>query len=144
MLIDYLPNAERYCPIHPGLAGGFAFLRRADLAQLPDGRHEIDAERVFAVVSRGQGRGREQSLLEAHRRYLDIQLVLQGAETISWAPLRTLRPKESYSVEKDLVFLDGPEAGSVTLQQGWFALFYPEDAHKPCCHPGRPADVLFK
>ena len=46
MILDDLEHASRYCPLNPGFRLGFEFLRRADLASLPSGRHEIDGDRV--------------------------------------------------------------------------------------------------
>jgi len=132
MLIDYLQNADRYSPLHPGFARAFDFLRRANLAALPDGRHEIDGDRLFAIVSRGQGRGREHSLLEAHRRYIDIQFVIGGEDCIGWLPISDCqRVSSPYDAQKDLeLFFDRP-ATWVTVSPGVFAVFYPDDAHAP-------------
>ena len=137
MLIDYLQNADRYAPLHPGFEGGFAFLRRADLAQLPDGRHEIDGERLFAIVARDQGRGREKSLLEAHRRYIDIQFVISGEDSIGWMPISDCqRVSSPYDAEKDVeLFFDRP-ATWLAVASGAFAVFYPEDAHAPLATQG--------
>jgi biofilm protein TabA len=137
MLIDYLKNADRYSPLHHRYADAFAFLRRADVAQLPDGRHEIDGVRLFVIVSRGQGRGREQSLLEAHRRYIDVQFVISGEDSIGWLPLADCRQVSApYDEGKDLeFFLDRP-ATWLALSPGAFAIFYPEDAHAPLAKQG--------
>jgi biofilm protein TabA len=137
MLIDYLQNADRYCRLHPGFAGAFAFLRGGNLAQLPDGRHDIDGDRLFAFVSRDQGRGREQSLLEAHRRYIDVQYVIRGEDCIGWLPTSDCeRVSSPYDAEKDLVlFFDRP-ATWLAVSSGMFAVFYPEDAHAPLATRG--------
>ena len=46
MILDRLDNAQRYEAIHPGFRAAFEFLKRSDSANLPDGRHEIDGDRV--------------------------------------------------------------------------------------------------
>jgi len=137
MLIDQLQNADRYSVLHPGFAGGFAFLRRADIAKLPDGRHEIDGERLFAIVSRTQGRGREQSLLEAHRRYIDVQFVIRGEDSIGWLPISDCqRVSSPYDADSDVeLFFDRP-ATWLAVSPGTFAVFYPEDAHAPLATRG--------
>ena len=137
MLIDHLQNADRYAPLHSGFAGGFAFLRRADLAQLPEGRHEIDGDRVFAIVSRGQGQGRQQSLPEAHRRYIDIQFVIGGEDCIGWMPISDCqRVSSRYDAEKDLALFSDRPATWLAVSPGTFAVFYPEDAHAPLAADG--------
>ena len=107
------------------------------MAQLPDGRHEIDTDRLLAVVSRDQGRGREQSLLEAHRRYIDIQFVISGEDCIGWMPVSDCeRVSSPYDAERDLeLFFDRP-ATWLAVTPGTFVVFYPEDAHAPLATRG--------
>lgn len=82
MILDKLINAERYCILHPGLEEAFKFLRRADLADLPDARYEIDGERVYATIFDGLGKGRKAVKLEAHRKYIDIHYAIAGFDEI--------------------------------------------------------------
>lgn len=137
MIIDYLDNADRYAPLHPGLAAGFAFLRRTNLADLPDGKHTLDGDRLFAIIARDEGRGREKSLLESHRRYLDIQYVISGEDCIGWRPLGDCRRVSTpYDAEQDLgFFYDRPDSW-ITVPAGAFTIFYPEDAHAPLATEG--------
>ena len=51
MILDRLDQHARYEAWMPELTAAFAFLQRPDAAQLPDGRHEIDGDRAFAMVS---------------------------------------------------------------------------------------------
>ena len=137
MLIDHLRNADRYCPLHPGFAGAFGFLRCEDLARLPDGRHEIDGDRVFAVVARVDGRGPDQSPLEIHRRYVDIQFVIGGEDRIGWLPAPDCRQIASpYDEQTDLGYFNDRPTSWLTLPPGVFAAFYPEDAHAPLATTG--------
>lgn len=145
MLIDHIENAERYYSLHPGFADGFAFLRRDDLAELPDGRHDIDGERLFAVVARVEGRGRDRSPLEIHRRYLDIQFVVGGEDCIGWAATSECRQVSlPYDGARDLgFFADRPMAWH-EMRPGMFGIFYPEDAHAPLASCGPIHKVVLK
>ena len=51
MVLDTLENADAYNALNSGFAKAFEFLRRNDLAQLDEGRHEIDGERVYAYFT---------------------------------------------------------------------------------------------
>lgn len=145
MIVDYLRNADRYGPMQPGFARGFAFLRRTDLTQLPDGQHDIDGDHLFAIVSRTQGRGREQSLLEVHRRYIDIQFVISGSDCIGWMPTADCRREsEPYDADKDLGFFFDRPATWLEIPTGVFAIFYPEDAHAPLATQGSIHKVVIK
>lgn len=132
MILDLIDHQQFYRGMVPGLDAGFDFLKRTDLATLEDGRHAIDGDRVFALIARGPGVGREQAMLEAHRKYLDIQFVIAGVDQIGWRPIaECTRPREPYSDEKDLVFFyDRPETWC-KVPAGAFTIFLPQDAHAP-------------
>jgi YhcH/YjgK/YiaL family protein len=80
---------------------------------------------------------------EAHRRYVDIQYVVSGAERIGHAHTAGLRVVQPYDPETDCALYD-PPAGTGTdlvLCAGAFAIFWPHDAHRPGCALGAPAPV---
>ena len=145
MILASLSDAATYSPLHTGLGLGFEFLARDDLARLPDGRHAIDGERVFAIVARTLGRGRADSPLEFHRSYLDIQYVVRGTDIIGWMPTSECRLiKQAYSPESDLgFFLDRPGTWC-RLATGNFSIFFPEDAHAPLAGTGPIHKVVVK
>lgn len=75
--------------------------------------------------------------LEAHRKYADLQAVLEGEERIDWVPLGSLREEsEEYSKGGDIAFYSGGEHMRVTLSAGEFLILFPGDAHKPCIRSG--------
>lgn len=132
MILDLIDHQRFYRNMLPGLDAGFDFLMRGDLAQLEDGRHSIDGDRVFALIARGPGVGREHAMLEAHRKYLDIQYVISGTDQIGWKPIAACsRPREPYSDESDLIFFyDRPESWCEVPPRA-FTIFLPQDAHAP-------------
>lgn len=145
MIVDTLPNADRYVSLHPDFPAAFRFLRTTDLMSLTEGRHAIDGERVFALVARGPGRGRPASPLEVHRKYIDIQFVVQGVDEIGWKPLADCSvPSEPFKLEPDIGFFgDAPDLW-LHVKAGSFAIFYPDDAHAPLGGTGTVAKVVLK
>jgi YhcH/YjgK/YiaL family protein len=145
MILDDLSSAARYAGLNPGFAAGFEFLARRDLEQLDGGRHAIDGERVFALVNRDPGRGRQGARLEAHRRYIDIQFLVSGREEIGWRPTAECRrPSEAYCAERDIMFFADDPATWIALPTGKFMIFYPEDAHAPLAAEGPNLKVVIK
>ncbi len=135
MILDRLENAARYAALHPLFPQAFAALRRmAAGPPLPPGRAPMDpaAPEAYVVVESRNARGRADSPLEAHRRFIDIQVTVAGAEEIGWRPLRDCsRPREAFNVERDIgFFLDVPTVW-LPVPAGYFAVFFPEDAHAP-------------
>lgn len=145
MILDIIENANRYSTLHRGFAKAIEFLLRPDLKELPVGKYEIDGERVFAMVSKEFGRKREDALLETHEKYIDIQLVLAGTDTMGWKPKSLCRnPTGAYDPEEDIQFFaDDPDAWIAT-QSGAFVIFFPEDAHMPLISSGQLHKVVVK
>lgn len=145
MILDELSNAARYARLHEGFRAGFEFLKRPDLLALDGGRHEIDGDRVFALINRDPGRGRERARLEAHRKYIDIQFLLSGSEEIGWRPLAECRAlTEPYTDARDVMFFSDLPSSWIELPIGKFMIFYPEDAHAPLASHGDNVKAVIK
>jgi YhcH/YjgK/YiaL family protein len=132
MILDILENAHRYLPLHKGFAKAVDFLLRSNLKKLPVGKYDIDGESVYAMVSRDSGRRKEDALLETHEKYIDIQLVLAGTDTMGWKPKSLCKkPTSAYDEGEDIqYFADEPDTW-VATKSGAFVIFFPEDAHMP-------------
>ena len=145
MILDVLENAHRYLALYKGFALAFEFLRRSDLTELPVATYKIDGERVYAMVAKDPGCKKDDSLLELHEKYIDIQLVLAGTDTMGWKPRSLCRqPTAEYDPETDLQFFtDEPDVWLPT-QSGAFAIFFPEDAHMPLISSGQIHKVVVK
>ena len=145
MILDTLENARCYLPLNKGFEKAFEFLMRPDLKEQPPGRYEIDGTRVYALVMKEDGRRKEDALLEAHERYLDIQLVLAGTDEMGWKPKSSCKqPTAEYDSETDVqLFADEPDAW-VSTGAETFTIFFPEDAHMPMISSGTLHKVVVK
>lgn len=145
MIVDILANANRYLVLHPGFAAAFAFLRRSDLRDLAADRYEIDGDKVFAIVAKDLGRGKDEAQLETHEKYIDIQLVLAGTDDMGWRPKSLCRlPAEAYDPEDDIQFFAEAPTGRQAVGADMFAVFFPEDAHQPLIGEGQIHKVVVK
>lgn len=130
MIVDLLGN-WRLCAAHPHLRRAFEMLTSQDVSAWPDGRLDLDGDRIFALPQGYLTRPPSQCRWEAHRRYIDIQYVISGQEAMGYAPISTLKPVTDFDEAKDVGFYDG--TGSIiTVEAGMFAIFFPHDAHMPC------------
>jgi YhcH/YjgK/YiaL family protein len=145
MIAAPLEHLERYLPIHGGFAAAAEFIRTANLAALAPGRHAIDGDRLYVSIDHKDGRGREGATLEAHRRYIDVQVTLSGREEIGWRPLAACtQPDGVFSTERDIgFFLDRPDVW-IAVPPGIFAIFFPEDAHAPLAGHGPLRKAIVK
>jgi len=145
MILDVLENTHRYCSLNKGFAKAFEFLSRSDLKKLPLGKYEIDGDRIYAMVSKEPGRREEDAFLETHEKYIDIQLILAGIDTMGWKP-RSLckQPAQGYDQKADIEFFaDRPDVW-IAVESGVFVIFFPEDAHMPLISPEQIHKVVVK
>ena len=141
MILTPLGDADRCAPALPGMAEALAWLRAFD-SSIPDGRHPVDGDRVFALVSSYATGPSTEKRFEAHRRHADVQWIASGAERILYVPARGLAVAEPYSEEHDILFFEEPGVStSLLLNEGDAAVFFPEDAHKPGCMAGARHEV---
>lgn len=145
MIFDTLANADRYTAMHVLFPRAFEFLRNTDLKELSPGRYPIEGERLFAIVEKVPGRKRDQAKLECHRKYIDIQYVLDGIDEMGWKPVRDCHePLADYKVEKDIQFFGDEPASWIATPPGAFCIFFPEDAHAPLVSDGDIRKVILK
>ncbi len=139
MIVDSLESFAHY---FQGIAGMDEFIASLD-DNIAEGRHEMDGDNVFAMVSNYECRPRTKCSPETHEQYVDIQIVVKGQEIIEWFPREVLNIKDPYDPEKDLAFYERPEAEGtqVILKKGVFAVFFPHDAHMPQVCSGNDANV---
>ena len=128
--IDAQKFQEQYTKHKARWDTAFAFMQRADLAQLADSTYPLIGKDVFAAVSSYVPVDSSAKQWEAHRNYADIQMVLTGSEKIGKSEVSQLTVSVPYSSETDNENLTGK--GTFYLAQpNTFFIFFPGDAHKP-------------
>lgn len=146
MIIDAQENHRHYLGLSPRFAAAFSFLAAPGLETLPDGRHEIDGDEVYAMVQRGKGRHWDGALMEAHDHYVDIQVVLFGHDRMGWKARGDCetRARHEDKPENDAYFYkDGPDCW-LDVRPGQFVIFFPHDAHLPRTGEGHMHRVVVK
>lgn len=145
MILDTLANVGRYATQHPLFARAFEFLRGTDLKALTPGQHAVQGEQIFAIVEACAGRTRAEAKLECHRRYIDIQLVLDGVDEMGWKPVsECVDPATDYDTARDIRFFNDTPSSWIATPPGSFCLFFPDDAHAPLVSEGRIRKVVVK
>jgi len=146
MIYGKIEELPFYDLLVPGALKKIAdYLKNFDPAT-PDGRHDLLGDQLYVSLQSYTTRELNPEKLEAHRRYLDVQLLLAGEETITVSPLSENPVVVPYKEEKDVLFarLEAP-AAKIELVPGVFVLLFPEDAHLPCVGDGRPVrKAVFK
>ena len=143
MIVDNIVTIDCYKGLGSRFEMAFDFIRKiyASKEKYEVGRYEIDGKNIYAVVQEYITKSPEEKDLEAHRKYIDIQFMLKGRECIFYSPLDLTASKTSYSVENDYELFTG-KSMELLFREGDFAVFYPQDAHKPGCTIDQPEQVI--
>jgi biofilm protein TabA len=145
MVLDALSKLNRYLDLHPVFPVVADAIASRDLATLAPGRYEIDVPRLYVSIDDQVGRGRGQARLESHRRYIDIQVTIEGHEEIGWRPVPECRaPTAAFDEPGDIQFYEDIPDTWLAVPPGYFAIFFPHDAHAPLAGTGRLKKAIFK
>ena len=128
MIADTLPNLRRYASLHPLFPTVLDFLARTDLAALPLGKHPL-SDGIMVLADGYDTLRPAETFIECHRRFIDIQIMVQGEERVGICPLTACRAGK-YDAERDFQVLEG-DCDYLTLRQGSFMIFLPQDGHMP-------------
>lgn len=85
------------------------------------------------LVQQGMTKSPDGQLSEVHHKYLDIQYIVEGVDTVGWAPTGTLTLDGQFNEAKDKGMYAGP-VDFIPVKAGYCYVVYPEDAHMPNCH----------
>ncbi|GFZ32140.1 beta-D-galactosidase [Clostridium zeae] len=130
MIIDKLDNGMYYYGLGKRMKKAFEYLRSTDLDQLQVGKYQIENDEIYAMVSEYDTKSVEDALWEAHKNYIDIQYMVKGSEKMGYTNVENIQTTVEYNAEKDILF--GTAKGDfVTVEQGMFVVFTPQDGHMP-------------
>ena len=130
MIKDKLDNAKIYYTLSENIKLGLNWLKEQDLKSLPDGRYEIFGTNNYVSIQTYQTK--EDANYESHKKYIDIQYMIDGVEKIGVTDLSNCKSCIAYDSEKDLEFFEiNCEEEYITLKNDEFLILYPHDAHKP-------------
>jgi biofilm protein TabA len=144
MILARVRDFRSFIPLHGRFARLADFLEQLDLSALPEGRMALEGEDIFVIASPNAcTRSFIEAALEAHRTYIDVQVVLSGIDTMGWAPLAACtRITQPYDAERDIEFFSDPPLSLVPVTSGSLSVFFPEDAHAPLIGDGASVHKL--
>ena len=134
MIVDSVKHIRDYEALLPGINAGMDYVE--DHGDLAVGRYEFEGG--YLMVQQGVTTALDEGTYEAHRNYIDVQILLEGGEEVAWAERNSLDVVIAYDPAKDAERLDGPREHSMLVEEGMFWAALPHDAHRPCAHTGYP------
>jgi biofilm protein TabA len=140
MILDQIEHIKSYAALHPRIEMGLRFLTNFDAEKFIPGRKEIDGTALFVLFQEYRSKPLSEGKWESHRRYADIQFIHTGEERMGYAPRASLLESRAYDSRDDCALHEGGGL-HFHLREGWFAIFFPHDAHMPGIAVDQPALV---
>lgn len=100
---------------------------------LAPGKHPIDGDNAFALISEYDAKPLSEGKLETHRVYADVQMVIEGEEWMFSRPEQGLATAVPYNPDNDIDFREGDSQGcdAIHMIPGQVVVLFPSDAHMP-------------
>lgn len=128
----YAKNADAlaYRGIHPNLDLALEYITPEFLASLRDNqRVELKGDLVYCTRFTYETIPQEESFFEAHRRYLDIHIMVEGEERVDMNRPEDLKLTDAQE-GNDFYAYQGESWHSTVLKPGEFLVVFPGDAHR--------------
>ncbi len=130
MIIDNWENRFAYASLVPFYKEGIAFAEK--LIHFPAGRYESE-HGIFALVQIGTTTDITENSFECHRKYIDLQWVCDGEESVEWTNLKNTEVSEAYVFDVEMLKGKGE---TINVGKDQFYIMLPQDAHKCCGNAG--------
>ncbi len=144
MILCSIKDAAVYGTISPLIGEAIAWLQTYDPATFAPG--DITLESGIKIMAQEPALTPvEKSRLEAHCRFIDIQVPLKGTETMGWAPVETLKNVlQPYDEATDVAFYGDEAHNLLNERKGQMVIFFPHDAHAPNIGSGKHRKLCIK
>ncbi|WP_181024280.1 YhcH/YjgK/YiaL family protein [Paenibacillus sp. UNC499MF] len=117
---------------HPALADVLDRLEKIPFRELENGKHPVRGEDIFFTIMELEAKDPAEAKAEKHERYIDVHFLLEGAETVGWSVDNGKSAVTEHSPEGDYtLFEPAAEEERLRLTPGMYAVFFPEDIHRP-------------
>ena len=137
MIFDSVSNAHLYYGMHPDIKTGLEYTSSLT-SEVSLGEYQVN-ENVKCIVSEYETKAVFERGYEAHKYVIDIQYPIIGRERIKFSGLLGMEENIPYEAAKDRTFYKKPiQENQVDIGNGYFAIFFPEDAHCPQLYVEEP------
>lgn len=155
-IIGSIETVRAHAPRTPAFAAAWKYIGELQqpgsavqqrIARLVAGgsqKHEL-GDGVFVIEQAYATKPRPEGFFEAHRKYIDLQVIVSGHEVMEVVDVTRATVKEPLVEQRDLiVYHDAPAASILHVRAGEAAIFFPVDVHMPSIRDGAEAVLVHK
>lgn len=145
MIYGHIGAKETEAAYTPVIRKALEILRTTDVSEMHHGKYPIDGDRLILQINEITTGPKETKRPEVHRQYIDVQYMVSGHELIGFYPDRKDGEVLEDNLESNdvLFYKEREDSNEVMLPMvdGTYAIFFPEDVHRPCCQMYGPEAV---
>lgn len=137
MIVDAIENLLKYEAMHPRFPKALAYLKNLLESGAEDGRHQPDGQddSFYVNLVTGTTQPKDEAVAESHRKYIDVQVVIEGDELMC-VPSATSLPAVTtdYQPDGDYMFyapVPVSDCHQLQVHAGQFVVFFTDELHAP-------------
>ena len=130
MILDRIDNIRFYLNLSPLIKQGLDYIKNLKIVDLKPNKINL-GNGISVTTSIYIGKELSNVKFESHRTHIDLEYIVKGSEAVLVANPDNLKVKEAYDPVKDIKYYhDAEEATKLVIKEGYFIIYYPDDAHK--------------
>lgn len=133
MIHTTLETCEPYRSLNKNFAQAFDLLKKMANEPFVTGKQVHDGDELYSVSLLYDTKGADDVFFEAHKKYIDIMLIVEGQETIGYLPscqIKEITKPYDADIDASLAKMQ-PDMSRLSMVAGDVAIFYPDDYHAP-------------
>ena len=127
MILANNAHADVYRGIHPRLDRVLDCLNETFLNAVGTQTRELEGDRLYVTRFDYETLPKEDTFFEAHKRYLDVHVMVRGEEGVEIASPEGL---DLFEQKGDFYAYRGEAQHRFVLRPGMFLVVFPDDAHR--------------
>ncbi|MFR3298561.1 MAG: YhcH/YjgK/YiaL family protein [Fusobacterium sp.] len=148
MIYGELRELKFYKGISKNLDKAIECIESGAYKTAPEGKNIIDGDTVFFYCQTVKTQPVEERFFEGHKKYIDIQIVINGEEKIGYSTRSNVVRTTPWNRETDFEKYEGSVDHLFELNGDTFIILFPEEPHMPLVHgengPMEIKKVVFK
>lgn len=130
MIYDNIKNAHLYFSLDEKIQKALTYLQTTDFNNVEAGTYDVENKDIYAIVSEYQTKPMTSGKWESHKKYIDIQFLINGAERIGYSESKKVITLQDYNPDDDYSIHKG-EGQFVNIEENHFIILFPSDIHMP-------------
>jgi len=131
MILDKIENLHLYKSVNRSINTIIEFISTNNILEMKPGRYELDDKGNYFLINEYTTSNNYGDILEAHKKYLDLQFIVRGQEVINYESKNSQLVDKEYDEVADYLFYKKMATTQLHFNTGQFTIFFPDDLHMP-------------